>query len=508
MNSAGPDVRAPGQRTDNPQVVVIGAGFGGIGMAIQLKRAGWHDFVVLEKGADLGGTWRDNSYPGCACDVPSHLYSYSFELNPHWSRMFSPQEEIWDYLRHCARRYGVEPHLRFGVRVESMEWDEAAARWRVTTDGGEILTPRAVVSAIGALHVPHVPDIPGAERFAGTTFHSSQWDHTADLAGKRVAVIGTGASAVQFVPHLAGEVERLHVFQRTPPWIHPRPDGDIPERWRRRFAKVPLLMRAFRSSIYWGMELRALGFALHPKLMAPLATMARRHLERQVPDPELRAKLTPAYTIGCKRILLSSDYYPTLSRPDVDLVTDGIAEIGEHGIVTRDGRTYEVDAIIYGTGFRVTSALMDQQIVGRGGQKIQDAWSGGVEAHHGITVAGFPNFFMLLGPNTGTGHTSVLFFVEAQTRHVLDCLRRLVGSGSDGAAIEVAAGAQQAFNAGLHRRLRKAVWNVGGCTSWYLDERGVNRTLWPGFSFEYWARARRARRAHYQVRGDTGANAG
>ena len=483
-------------------------------MAIQLKRAGWHDFVVLEKDADLGGTWRDNRYPGCACDVPSHLYSYSFELNPDWSRMFSPQEEIWDYMRHCVRRYALEPHLRYGVRVESLEWDDGAARWRVTTADGEVLTPRAVVSATGALHVPSVPDIPGAERFAGTTFHSSQWDRSYDLAGKRVAVIGTGASAIQFVPQIADQVERLHVFQRTPPWIHPRPDADIPARWRRRFADRPLVMRAFRSLIYWGMELRALGFAVHPRLMAPLAKMARQHLERQVPDPDLRAKLTPDYTIGCKRILLSSDYYPAVSRPDVDLVTEGIAEIGERGIVTQDGRSYEVDAIIYGTGFKVTSALMDQQIVGRGGRKIQDAWAGGVEAHLGITVAGFPNFFMLLGPNTGSGHTSVLFVIESQVQHILGCLRRLFRSDASGGTggtggevdagrgtIEVKPAAQQAFNAGLHRRLRKAVWSVGGCRSWYLDEQGVNRTLWPGFSFEYWARTRRARRTHYEVSG-------
>jgi cation diffusion facilitator CzcD-associated flavoprotein CzcO len=479
------------------RLVIIGSGFAGLGMAIQLKKAGYHDFVILEKDDDLGGTWRDNRYPGCACDVPSHMYSFSYELNPDWSRMFAPQEEIWSYLRRCADKYDLTPHIRFGSTVDALEWDDEARHWRVVLDDGEVLTPKAVVSGMGALHVPSLPSVPGAERFAGTMFHSARWDRTCDLTGKRVAVIGTGASAIQFVPKIAEDVASLRVFQRTPPWIQPKPDFVLPGWARGVFRYVPGAQRAFRNAIYWLLETRAVGFTIDPKLMAPQEKVARAHIARQVPDPVLRAKVTPDYTIGCKRILLSSDYYPALARPHVDVVTEGITEITETGLVTADGTAHDVDVIIYGTGFKVTDALAEQHIVGRGGQKIQDAWANGIEAHHGITIAGFPNLFMLLGPNTGLGHNSVVFMIESQVQHVLSCLRLLSEEKAD--AIEVRHGAQRRFNDRLQRRLRKAVWNEGGCKSWYLDEHGVNRTVWPGFSFEYWARTRRARRREYDL---------
>ncbi|GAB2870530.1 NAD(P)/FAD-dependent oxidoreductase [Actinoallomurus bryophytorum] len=479
------------------RLVIIGSGFAGLGMAIQLKKAGYHDFVILEKDDDLGGTWRDNRYPGCACDVPSHMYSFSYELNPDWSRMFAPQEEIWAYLRRCADKYELASHIRFGSTVDALEWDDEARHWNVVLADGTMLTPKAVVSGMGALHVPSLPAIPGAERFAGTVFHSAQWDRTCDLTGKRVAVIGTGASAVQFVPKIAGDAASLRVFQRTPPWVQPKPDFVLPGWARGVFRYVPGAQRAFRNAIYWLLETRAVGFTIDPRLMAPQEKVARAHIARQVPDPVLRAKVTPDYTIGCKRILLSSDYYPALARPNVDVVTEGITEITETGLVTADGTAHDVDVIIYGTGFKVTDALAGQHIVGRGGQKIQDAWADGIEAHHGITIAGFPNLFMLLGPNTGLGHNSVVFMIESQVQHVLSCLRLL--SEEKAGEIEVRPRAQRRFNDRLHRRLRKAVWNEGGCKSWYLDEHGVNRTIWPGFSFEYWARTRRARRRDYAL---------
>jgi cation diffusion facilitator CzcD-associated flavoprotein CzcO len=479
------------------QLAIIGSGFAGLGMAIQLKKAGYHDFVVLEKAKDLGGTWRDNQYPGCACDVPSHMYSFSFELNPDWSRMFAPQQEIWRYLRHCVDKYDIKPHIRYDSAVEALEWEDEDRHWRVILADGRVLTPKAVVSGIGGLHVPAYPAIPGADRFTGTVFHSAQWDHSCDLAGKRVAVIGTGASAIQFVPKVAEDAAALHVFQRTPPWIQPKPDFVLPRRARRLLRHVPGAQRAFRDTIYWALETRAAGFTIDPRLMAPQEKIARGHIARQIKDPALRAKVTPDYTIGCKRILLSSDYYPALAKSHVDVVTDGIAEITETGLVTTDGTAYEVDVIIYGTGFKVTDALTEQRITGRNGQKIQDAWANGIEAHHGITIAGFPNFFMLLGPNTGLGHNSVIFMIESQVQHVLSCLRLLSEDKAD--VIEVRAAAQRRFNDRLQRRLRKAVWSEGGCKSWYLDEHGVNRTLWPGFTFEYWARTRRARRADYQL---------
>lgn len=482
---------------NDPAIVIIGCGFSGLGMAIQLKKAGFHDFVILEKSDALGGTWWDNKYPGCACDVPSHMYSFSFELNPNWSRMFAPRPEIWEYLQGCSRKYGITEHVRYGREVERMEWDDATRRWHVTTTSGEVHTARAIVSGTGALHVPSVPEIPGADRFAGVAFHSAQWDHSVDLAGKRIAVIGTGASAIQFVPEIAKQAGKVYVFQRTPPWIHPRPDFEIPAAARKVFRAAPPAMRAFRDAIYWALEARALGFAVNPRLMAPLQKMALRHIERQVEDPELRARVTPDYTIGCKRILLSSDYYPTLAKPNVELVTEPIAGITPSGLTGGEGTAYDVDVIIYGTGFKVIDSISELNVTGRDGVKLQDAWQDGVEAFLGMTVAGFPNFFILLGPNTGLGHNSVVFMIESQVQHIMSCLRLLAREGAE--TIEVKASSLRRFNDGIHRRLRNAVWNEGGCNSWYLDAEGVNRTLWPGFTFEYWARARRARRSDYSL---------
>ena len=504
-NTAWPGVRWLGYLPDMPGIVIVGAGFGGIGMGIALKKAGYHDFVILDKAPDLGGTWRDNQYPGCACDVPSPLYSYSFELNPDWSHLFAPQREIWDYLRQCARKYRLDEHIRYGTTIERMDWDDNARRWNVeAVRDGELhgYRPHAVVSAAGALHLPSYPHIPGAAGFGGTSFHSARWDHSCDLAGRRVAVIGTGASAIQFVPRVAEQASRLTVFQRTPPWIHPRPDVEIPARMRAAFRKAPLTARALRDAIYLAMEARALGFTISPTLMAPLEKMAVRHLERQVTDPALRARLTPDYTIGCKRILLSSDYYPALQRPNVNLVTDDITGISETGVSTADGAghphgtVHPADVIIYATGFKVIESVTSLNVAGRDGRKLAPE---ALEAYRGVTVTGFPNLFLLLGPNTGLGHTSVVFMIESQIQHVLSCLRILARDKAD--VIEVSEAAQRRYNDALQRRLRRAVWSEGGCDSWYLDADGVNRTLWPGFTFEYWARTRRARRAAYLLTG-------
>jgi len=493
-----------GYRRDMPGIVIIGAGFGGIGMAIALKKAGFGDFVILEKSDDLGGTWHHNQYPGCACDVPSPLYSYSFELNPSWSRVFAPQREIWDYLRMCARKYGVEEHIRYGRTVERMDWDEGTRRWNIATSASpgagagqgqpENYRARAVVSAAGALHLPSYPDIPGAGRFGGTSFHSARWDKAADLAGKRVAVIGTGASAIQFIPEIAKRAGHLDVFQRTPPWVHPRPDVPIPDRVREKFAASPLAARVARDALYWLLEARAFGFVVNPKLMAPLEQMGRRHIERQITDPGLRAAVTPDYTIGCKRILLSSDYYPALQRPNVDLITDDITGLTQTAVLTADGTAHEADVIIYATGFKVIESVAPLNVAGRDGRKLTPDT---LEAYQGITLAGFPNFFMLLGPNTGLGHTSVVFMIESQIHHIMSCLRRLAREQAD--TIEVREPVLRHYNRELQRRLRRAVWSEGGCRSYYLDAEGVNRALWPGFTFEYWARTRRARRSAYIV---------
>ncbi|QXJ21668.1 NAD(P)/FAD-dependent oxidoreductase [Actinomadura graeca] len=477
-----------GERTAS--IVIIGSGFAGLGMAIRLKESGFHDFVVLEKSEALGGTWHDNTYPGCACDVPSHMYSFSFELNPGWSRMFAPQPEIRSYMERTADKYRVREHIRFGSAVDAMEYDNGARRWNVTLADGTVLTPKAVVSGIGALHIPSYPDLPGIERFQGTTFHSAEWDHSYDLTGKRVAVIGTGASAIQFVPRIAGQVEELVLFQRTPPWIQPKPDRPIPASLRKVFERVPGAARAFRNGIYWALEARAVGFTIDPRLSLPQEKLARWHIANQISDPVLRAKVTPGYTIGCKRVLLSNDYYPALARPNVEVETSGIAEVRENSVVTEDGREHEVDCVIYGTGFKVTDALTDLRVTGRGGVKLQEIWADGIEAHRGTTIPGMPNFFMLLGPNTGLGHNSVVFMIEVQIRHVLSCLRLLQKRGAD--AIEPRPEASRRFNDRIHKRLRRAVWSEGGCQSWYLDEHGVNRTLWPGHTFEFWSATRKA----------------
>jgi cation diffusion facilitator CzcD-associated flavoprotein CzcO len=483
------------------KVVIVGTGFSGLGMAIGLKKAGMHDFVILEKADEVGGTWRENTYPGCACDIMSLLYSYSFEPKADWSRMFPKQQELLEYIKHCVDKYDLAQHIRFETEVTGAEYDDATDTWQVMVAGagaepGEVVRGRALAAGMGPLHQPNIPDLPGLASFEGKTFHSAEWDHSYDLEGKRVAVIGTGASAIQFVPQIAKRVRSLTVFQRTPPWIMPKPDRRVTKVERALFNRVPGVQRGYRNGIYLLQESFVLGFK-NPSLLKAASGIAQWHLRRQVRDPELRRKLTPDYTMGCKRTLVSSDYYPALTRPNVELTTEGIAEIREHSIVARDGREYEVDAIIFGTGFHVTDAFEDAHIVGRGGLKIQDAWRDGIEAHLGVTVAGFPNLFLLLGPNSGLGHNSMIFIIEAQIRYVLQCLRMLDSAGAD--RISVRPSAQDRFNEWVQRKSEGAVWVAGGCTSWYLDKNGVNRAAWPASTVNYWLRTRKISPADFQV---------
>jgi len=478
------------------RVAIVGAGFAGLAMAIRLKRDGEHDFVVLEEADDLGGTWRENTYPGCACDIPSLLYSYSFEPNPRWTRHYPRQQEIWDYLRHCARKYGITPHIRFGTRMVGAEFDDDARLWRLYTGTGETIMARAVVGAMGPLHVPSVPDLPGLADFRGRAFHSAQWDHGYDLAGKRVAVIGTGASAVQFVPQIAKRAAHVTVFQRTAPWVVPKGDRPIGRREQLAYRLLPPLQRLRRAVIYWLHEVRVLGMVFDPRLMKLVEKIAIAHLHKAIKDPDLRAKLTPDYHMGCKRILISNDYYRALAQPRVELVTEKITEVREHGVVTADGAEHEVDAIIFGTGFHVVDAMDSLPIVGANGLKLQDAWRGGVEAYYGMTVSGFPNLFLLVGPNTGLGHNSIVFMIEAQVRYVARCLKLLKHRGAT--ALNVRTDVQRAFNDRLQARLGDTVWSTG-CKSWYLDDAGRNRTIWPGFTFSYWWQTRRPRRSDFEV---------
>jgi cation diffusion facilitator CzcD-associated flavoprotein CzcO/acetyl esterase/lipase len=476
------------------EVAVVGAGFSGLGMAIRLKETGIHSFVVLEKANDIGGTWRDNTYPGCACDVPSHMYSFSRQRKPDWSRMYSSQPEILAYLKDCVARHHLQPYLRFGAELREAVFDEAHALWRLRMADGALLTARVLVSATGALSRPALPQLPGLENFRGAHFHSAEWDHGYDFAGKRVAVIGTGASAIQFVPQIAPQAAQLTLFQRTPPWILPKPDRAISAREQTLFRRLPGAARLFRSLVYWRQEITGLAF-LHPKLMKWAERMALRHLRAQVPDPALRAKLTPHYTIGCKRILISNDYYPALARENVRLVTDGIAGVRAHGIVDRNGVEHAADAIVFGTGFRVADLLAPVRIVGRGGVELDHAWRETPQTYLGIMTAGFPNLFLLLGPNTGLGHNSVVFMAEQQIRYVAQCLRHMRKKRA--ATIEVRPEVQARFHAELQRRLQTTVWATG-CKSWYLDEQGRNFTLWPGFTFQYWGRTRRAKAGEYR----------
>ncbi len=480
-----------------PAVTIVGSGFSGLGMAIRLKKSGMDDFVILEKEDDIGGTWRDNSYPGCGCDVQSHLYSFSFELNPAWSRTFARQEEIWDYLRHCADKYELWPHIRFGAALVRSEFDEETGAWLVTTNRGETFTSRAVVLGTGPLHQPAYPNVPGMEKFEGRMFHSAQWDHSYDLTGKRVAVIGTGASAIQFVPQIATRVEQLHLFQRTPPWVMPKPDHPISGRQQQLFRRFPVLQRLRRDAIYWQLEGRVLGFT-HPALMKLVEAGARRFIRRHIRDPWLREAVTPDYRMGCKRVLMSNDYYPTLDRENVNVVTGGLAEVRENSVVTRDGTEHPVDAIIFGTGFHVSDAFEHLEIVGSGGAKIQDTWRDGIEAYLGVTVSGFPNLFFLLGPNSGLAHNSMVFMVESQVNYVMSYLRTLFGENAS--YLDLRAGEQRRFNRRLQQRLASTVWNTGGCNSWYLDANGRNSTLWPGFTVEYWLRTRRMNKDDYEIK--------
>ncbi|HEX2316273.1 MAG TPA: NAD(P)/FAD-dependent oxidoreductase [Thermomonospora sp.] len=478
------------------EVAIIGAGFGGIGMAIRLRQAGLHDLVILEKAGEPGGTWRDNTYPGAGCDVPSHLYSFSFEPRTGWSRRYAEQPEILDYLRHCVRKYGIAPQLRCGTEVTEARFDEDAGLWRISTTRGD-LTARALVSACGQLNRPALPDLPGRDAFGGVAFHSARWDHTADLDGRRIAVIGTGASAIQFVPWLAERAARLHVFQRSAPYVIRKPDREYTPLGNTLQRVVPGLYPLSRAALYALHEARALGFVRYPALMGPMERRFHRDLRRQVADPALRKALTPGYPMGCKRVLISNAYYPALTRPNVELVTDAVTEITPRGVRTADGTERAVDVLVYGTGFRSTEFLAPMKITGLGGRELNEAWRDGAHAHLGITVSGFPNLFLLYGPYTNLGHNSIIYMLESQFRYVLGCLRALRRAGLRW--IDVRPDVQDAFRRRMRERMRATVWERG-CQSWYMTADGTVVNNWPGFTFAYRNATRRPDPRHFRVR--------
>lgn len=489
--------------TPHVRVAIIGTGFSGLGMAIRLRQEGIDDFVVFERSDEVGGTWRDNTYPGCACDVMALLYSFSFAQSADWTNTFGSQAEVFHYLRACADRFGVRPSIRFGHDVLAARWDEIRRRWHIETSQGEY-TAQILVTGTGYLSDPVIPSLPGLDTFRNRMFHSANWDHDHDLSGKRVAVIGTGASAIQFVPKIQPEVAHLDLYQRTPPWVAPKADKTIPARqhWMRR--NVPGYQSFRRNVNMWGREILAFMLARPQVIEKTIQGMASKHLAKSVKDPELRARLTPDYSAGCKRLLFSNDYYPALCQPNVDVVTEGISRIGPNSIVTVDGREHEVDTIILATGFHATDRPIAQRVWGRNGVILAHAWKDGMSAHIGTTIAGFPNLFMLLGPNTTLGHSSQTVMIEAQIGYVIDGLKRMEKRGL--ASVEVRREAQGAYNERLDARLKGTVWNAGNCRSWYLDSSGRNPSIWPTYTWRFRRQTKRFDLHSYQVATSVGAD--
>jgi cation diffusion facilitator CzcD-associated flavoprotein CzcO len=483
--------------TRHHRIAIVGTGFAGLGMAIRLKQDGEEDFVLLERASDIGGTWRDNTYPGCRCDVPSHLYSFSFAPNPNWSSTFSPQPEILDYLKDCAERFGIRPHIRFDTELEGATWDDEDGLWKIATSAGA-MTADVLIAAQGPLSDPSMPEVPGLDSFEGTAFHSARWDHDHDLSGERVAVIGTGASAIQFVPEIQPKVAKLHVFQRTAPWVIPHRNRPMKRFERALYRLFPPAQLAMRAGIYWARESFVLQFR-HRAIGKLLERIPMMHMHKQIKDPELRRKLTPSYSMGCKRILPANEWYPALAQPNVEVVSGGLTEVRPRSVVAEDGTEVEVDTIIFGTGFHVTDVPIADRVRGRDGRTLTETWNGSMQAYKGTTVAGYPNLFFLVGPNTGLGHTSIVFVIESQIAYVLDALRTMRGRGAH--TLEVREQAQAAYNAELDRMTEGTVWVSGGCTSYYIDRNGHNSALWPTYTWPFRRQLREFDTAAYALGG-------
>jgi cation diffusion facilitator CzcD-associated flavoprotein CzcO len=480
-------------------VVIIGAGVSGICMGIRLRDQGIEDFLILERAPAVGGTWHDNTYPGACCDVPSLLYSYSFEPRPDWSRLYAPHDEIRAYLEHCVDRYGLGPRLRLGATVERADWIAPERCWRIRLQDGSELSARALVSGLGQLNLPHIPDFPGRDAFAGESFHSARWNHAIDLTGKRVAVIGSAASALQFIPEVARRASQLHVYQRSANYVLPRNDRAFSAREKSLFARFPSLQRLRRLFIYLRLEL-----LMYPLMRANSRLIrrfwewaCRRYLEQEIDDPVLRAKLTPDYPAGCKRVLVSDNYYAAFRRDHVELVTSPITGMDAAGIVTEDGQARPVDVVIYGTGFRASDMLAAVDFHGENGRRLSEVWRGGAEAYRGVCVAGFPNFFMLYGPNTNLGSNSIIFMVERQCDYAAACIDKLLGH--DLGSLTVNEDAMWAWNERLQAQMKDTVW-VASCESWYKNAAGKVTNNWPRSTLAYWWQMRYPDFADFEMR--------
>lgn len=484
----------PAEPEIDQEIIIVGTGFSGLGMAIALIRAGITSFLVLERGSEIGGTWRDNHYPGAACDIPSHLYSFSFEGKPDWSRKYPRQPEIKAYMQQTARKYGVLDYVRFNTTFRGARFEASEGKWHIDC-GGSRFRCRFLVLATGGLSEPAIPALNGAADFSGPSFHSAAWNHTVALDGKRVAVVGTGASAIQFVPEIASRVKQLDVYQRTPPWIVPRPDRLFTRAEKFIFGAMPFVRKLYRELIFWHNEYQGIGI-FKPQLMKGAEALARRHIEAQVADPALRERVTPRYAMGCKRILISNDWYPALSRPNVSVISSAIAGVGANAIITADGVARAADVIIYGTGFQATALLQNVDITNHDGVALKTHWANGGEAYLGTSIKGFPNLFTITGPNTGLGHNSMIYMIETNVNQICETI--VEARRRKAARVEVKPEVHDRYNRELQRDLTGTVWK-SGCRSWYQTASGKITTLWPGFCFQFGRRARHFRRADYNI---------
>ncbi|MBY4403152.1 NAD(P)/FAD-dependent oxidoreductase [Rhodococcus fascians] len=482
-------------------VLVVGAGFAGLAAVAKILAADPSaDVTVIERASEVGGTWRDNTYPGCACDVPTSLYSFSFAPSPKWSHTFARQPELFDYLQSVVERLNLRDRIVTDCELLSADWSDTDQRWTVQTSKGAA-SVRVLIAATGALSTPKIPDVPGIDTFQGTVFHSATWNHEHDLTGERVAVIGTGASAVQFVPEIVDKAQRLTVFQRTPAWVIPRLDRTIGRVERTLYEKVPAAHRAVRGIIYGYREAYVTVLADNPWMLPAVKAFAKANLKRQVKNPTKRAALTPDYAPGCKRLLLSNDWLRTLDRPDVDLVTSGLTSVTENGVADASGRNYEVDTIIFATGFTPTEPPVSHLLRGSDGRTLAERWGGSPQAHLGTTVAGFPNLFLMYGPNTNLGHSSIVYMLESQANYVVSALSEM--RDHHATAVEVSESAQQQHNSWVDSSLDGTVWNAGGCSSWYLDANGRNSTMWPTYTFRFRNKTRTFDTSNYRLVSDT-----
>ncbi|WP_290705844.1 flavin-containing monooxygenase [Gordonia sp. UBA5067] len=490
-----------GLTTTDVQIAIVGAGFSGLGAAIKLAQNGFTDYVVLDRGADFGGTWRDNTYPGAACDVPSNLYSYSFAPNPAWSRTYSHQAEIHRYINEVANRHDIAAHTRFRTEVLDARWNEEQLQWLIDieTDGVRTQIRAAIlIGGVGPLCEPNLPDIDGIESFGGAIVHSARWDHDYDYAGKRIAVIGTGASAIQIVPEVAKIAGHLDVYQRTAPWIIPRAERPYTTVEHLAFRYLPGYQKLSRGLIYSASEAVAFGMTYAPAALKPVELLCKANIARGISDAGLRRAVTPEYRVGCKRILKSNEWYPALARDNVELVTNPIASVTPHGIVTADGTEREVDVIVVATGFHVTDSPVFARIVGADGRSLAQVWAQrGMQGYKGSFVHGFPNLMLLIGPSTGLGHTSMVYMIESQLNYLVSYLKTVRAQAIT--RTDVRPDAQDAYNAFIQQRLRRSVWLGGGCASWYKDAHGNVTTLWPGFTFDFRRRTRHFDSAAYDV---------